>query len=366
MNSFGQLNEIMNKKLFEYINKTKYIYIRYSKIIYMYKKANLSIFLILAVALILFFVIYLSSQQNSSLNSEKLGINPELQSKFQTPIENCFDTISLEAISLAGAQGGMIYNGTFYEDPISSIHFALINNTITLPNINNISYQINQFIDNAFEPCIIEEFNSSGMLKSISVGTNSFRTSINYNEIIIEGNVSVSYYNQEKYIDAEDVRAVYKIPLNTILSDAYEILLQIKTNRTTEITINNVVISPVAPGVLVYSLFYNTTEIKMPLYLFQFAVDYIYGVDGNHKPIIDKIPEFSVNTGDSFQYQVNATDSDGDQLTYESITTLFQITNTGHISFVTSPSDKGSYEIPIIVEDSQGASSLDILRLTIN
>jgi hypothetical protein len=58
--------------------------------------------------------------------------------------------------------------------------------------------------------------------------------------------------------------------------------------------------------------------------------------------------------GEQFIYRVNATDPDGDTLTYYTDTTLFNINpQTGEIIFTPSAKDIGKYEITIYVTDGK-------------
>ena len=75
----------------------------------------------------------------------------------------------------------------------------------------------------------------------------------------------------------------------------------------------------------------------------------------NRAPILDPIPEFTINQSELFIYDVNATDPDNDDLTFGDDTTMFQINSiTGLIYFTPVQNDVGNNSVMIWVLDSYG------------
>lgn len=76
----------------------------------------------------------------------------------------------------------------------------------------------------------------------------------------------------------------------------------------------------------------------------------------NRAPELDPIPDFIINQSDPFSYDVNATDPDGDNLTFGDNFLLFQINSmTGLIYFVPQQMDVGNHSDQIWVMDEHGA-----------
>lgn len=72
----------------------------------------------------------------------------------------------------------------------------------------------------------------------------------------------------------------------------------------------------------------------------------------NRAPILDSIPDFVINQSDPFWYDVNATDPDGDPLTFGDTAAFFNIDpDTGVISFTPGQIDVGIHNIIIWVKD---------------
>ena len=75
----------------------------------------------------------------------------------------------------------------------------------------------------------------------------------------------------------------------------------------------------------------------------------------NRPPILNEFPtNLTAEEGETFFYDVNATDIDGDTITYYDNTTLFNINSaTGIISFTPAIGDIGSHTINISASDGQ-------------
>ena len=86
----------------------------------------------------------------------------------------------------------------------------------------------------------------------------------------------------------------------------------------------------------------------------------------NHDPILEDIPNFVAICGQQFTYQANASDPDGDSLTYSDNTELFDINpQTGLIQFIPNYNDIGTHPIAITVSDGNNGSDSDGFLLDI-
>jgi hypothetical protein len=81
-----------------------------------------------------------------------------------------------------------------------------------------------------------------------------------------------------------------------------------------------------------------------------------FSLDENRKPVIDPIPDQTVVLGDTFNYQVSASDPDGDALTYTVSSPVgATISATGLITW--TPTTAGVYTLSVQVEDPYGATA---------
>ena len=67
----------------------------------------------------------------------------------------------------------------------------------------------------------------------------------------------------------------------------------------------------------------------------------------------------------SVQVTCNATDPDGDELTYEWTATAGNISGTGPVANWTAPQEVGIYDITVVVKDSHGDSATDSLHISV-
>ena len=67
----------------------------------------------------------------------------------------------------------------------------------------------------------------------------------------------------------------------------------------------------------------------------------------------------------SVQVTCNATDPDGDELTYEWTATAGNISGTGPVADWTAPQEVGIYDITVVVKDSHGDSATDSLHISV-
>lgn len=77
----------------------------------------------------------------------------------------------------------------------------------------------------------------------------------------------------------------------------------------------------------------------------------------NDKPVIAFIPAQTAIVNQSFVYAVNATDLDNNPLSFSDNTSIFNITNSGIISFTPQPSHLGEHSIAILASDSIASTS---------
>ncbi|MEM5871334.1 MAG: hypothetical protein QW051_00510 [Candidatus Aenigmatarchaeota archaeon] len=86
----------------------------------------------------------------------------------------------------------------------------------------------------------------------------------------------------------------------------------------------------------------------------------------NQPPILDPIPDFTINQSELFIYDVNASDPDGDTLFFGDNTTMFQIhSRTGIIYFIPKQQDVGNHSVLIWVIDGRGGIDWQVVKFEI-
>ncbi len=84
----------------------------------------------------------------------------------------------------------------------------------------------------------------------------------------------------------------------------------------------------------------------------------------NSAPVIEQIPPQRAKVGELFSLQINASDSDGDPLTFSTDTNMFNISDQGLINFTPISADIGSHLINITVTDGK-SNDTNILNLVV-
>jgi hypothetical protein len=86
----------------------------------------------------------------------------------------------------------------------------------------------------------------------------------------------------------------------------------------------------------------------------------------NHPPTLSDIGNLTAYVNTTFTYDVNASDIDGDNITFYENTTLFDINNiTGLISFTPNSSQVNNYSIEICVRDEHNTTDCETINLEV-
>ena len=89
---------------------------------------------------------------------------------------------------------------------------------------------------------------------------------------------------------------------------------------------------------------------------------------GNQAPVLEQISNQTVKAGSKIQFAVNATDPDGDSLTYSAsglpVNAMFD-TKTRIFSWTPNTNQTGSYTVTFTVTDGQLSDSMNVL-ITVN
>jgi len=86
---------------------------------------------------------------------------------------------------------------------------------------------------------------------------------------------------------------------------------------------------------------------------------------GNRRPVIASLEAEAdwIAPLDSLQVSCNASDPDGDELSYDWSTTGGNITGTGPEAIWTAPEEVGMYDITVVVDDGQGRNTTGAIEL---
>jgi hypothetical protein len=100
----------------------------------------------------------------------------------------------------------------------------------------------------------------------------------------------------------------------------------------------------------------------------QFTYELIILSQLNSVPVIESSPNLEIIGGLTYSYDVNATDADGDSLTYELLVAPQGMSidaTTGQISWDTTVADIANHDITVRVSDGRGGVSLQNFVLSV-
>ena len=157
----------------------------------------------------------------------------------------------------------------------------------------------------------------------------------------------ISKIKTEDFIISVPVRLeyVYGISqeiINKIKEDPDHIDMAYLADFDAEVTV-----LPYDESNIVYSIIDEESSIEDVPLVFMFAAK----IFPNSPPTLEFIPDFVLNQGEQFSYDVDAADADGDKITYYSDSALINVdSETGIFTF--TPPDVGDYLIEICAKDS--------------
>ncbi len=249
---------------------------------------------------------------------------------------------------------------------MSQSNANLINCSITGSNLNCLAPSPNQA---GYNNLIIEAKDNLG-------GTGNQIVRINVNNVndapIINSTFPLTYTTQE---DTPLALSIYLKPYESDV-DSYDVdsnltwsVSGVDTNLFTT-TINSVtdtlIVSPVANkfGGSSFTLILTDSKGATDSRTITLTITSI-----NDLPVLDSIPSLTAIIGKLFIYNINASDIDGNPLTFSDNSSLFNIQtagNSGIISFTPILSDYGNHLINISVSDGQGGIDFQVLNLFID
>ena len=333
------------------------------------KKGQITIFILIGILLLVFVLVAFYFIGITGVE-RALNLPIELES-VSNVVGECFEFVSKEALITAGEQGGIIDSEDAFVNLFYKIHYGFKDGNITFPTNEGVKGQLRDYVNANFYDCIRKSFdeNISNYLKFGNPQTDVefYPASVLFRirpELVFSKDGQTKMF--EEYYGDFDVRLADVLNIsNGILDVVNRGVIPFSSVRLIDPELN---INPqsISKDVVIYELTDNLSIIDGEPYLFRFAVDVSINLTGvNQFPVIEDIPRFTVNVGDSFFYKVEASDPEGTALTFDAVTSLFDIGANGEISFTAEEDTKGEHNIPVFVEDVDGGVSTIFLELEI-
>ena len=170
---------------------------------------------------------------------------------------------------------------------------------------------------------------------------------------VIQGNrkIKVSDFNNIQQIRFDHILNVVEETKKLAMED----FLDLEALAELDITVN---ILPYDKNTIIYSLTDPLSTIDDVPIVFNLATI----VSGNNAPVLDFIPDFSMELGNTLRYDINATDQDGDSLKFNGNIDINSV--TGVITF--TPSSIGDFDFNVCVSDTSSAEDCEEVSISVS
>lgn len=332
------------------------------------KKGQITIAIILAVILLISVALMLYLRPKEIEAVERILIDvPEMARPVAIYVQNCVDVVATPGVYLLGVQGGYVFPP---EDSLETYYgktyYGYKEGINALPGRTEMEFQLSAYMDAAITSCAnLSTFERQGF--EIIEDAITTTTIIAEDNVIIRIKWPIRVKKGDFETTFEEFATEVPVRLGKMHSIAQSVVakqvedpefLDISHMSSFDIPVETV---PIDTEHLLISIVDNTTLFEGEPFAFMFANKYIF----NQDPTIIVDDEFVLQDEQPFSYQVNATDPEGDALTFKDYTHLFDINETtGMINF--TPQIPGEYDVELKVTDSNGNEDKKFVRFIVS
>ncbi|MBD3310106.1 hypothetical protein GF351_02715 [Candidatus Woesearchaeota archaeon] len=298
---------------------------------------------------------YLFGIYRPEVERELIEVPTELR-PLHNYITGCLRETAIDGAYLNGVQGGYAYPpntsvvtefsavSLWYDDELGDLR----------PTQPEIESQLALYVDQMLEECTnFSSFEQQGW--SVEAGEPNTTVTIAVNELVFEMEYPVDAAIEESEGRLERFRVIIPHRLSYILNTANEVNdLVVEDPGWVQFTPLleydlDIIVMPVSEDTIIYAFQDNRSAMRPgEPYLFMFGTT----VPVNKYPVIT-MPERLVGVdNERFVYQIQATDPDGDELTFRSDHIMFDVEKDGSVDFV--PRITGSFNVTVEVTDGSG------------
>ena len=190
----------------------------------MEKKGQLSIFLILALIIIIVFSLLYSIKAMPKSQQQKTEVvKSSISDAITSNIQNCLTNTANQAILILGLQGGYIEKpNKFLTINNSFLSFGYYKNSIILNSLEGIKSEINNYIEKNLPLCVKENnliFEEGSVISKTTINQDNIKIEVNYPIRIKQGD------------RVEALKEDYNTELKTRLGYIYDFILSVVTKH---------------------------------------------------------------------------------------------------------------------------------------
>lgn len=340
----------------------------------MQKRGQITVFIIVGIIILVIIASTLYITKTITVKKvEEEKYLPIPSESFEMYIDNCLEKSAINSIVILGLRGGDLQRTNVLKTDFHNISYLLYGSENILPGLHTIEQSLSTFIEPLFMNCI-----DFSVFKGYDVSHNEpeFNFTIADNRVIVNllWNVVIKQGKQQKEINKFILTLPFRVKkMHELAGSIVENNKQLGGNvdiMATQLAQAKTDISQVETvyikeeNSLIYLLKDNSTG---GFYHFLFAVQLPQISVANGAPVLSPIPKLMGTVGEVITYQVEATDPEGDTLTFSiSGGEFFIEKNTGLISAALENSHIGKNLFVVRVEDSSGNYEQQMIELEVN
>ncbi len=332
------------------------------------KKSQVSIFIIFGIILLIIVASYffLRTKDEEITPEDQYSLLNEKSVIVRNYVENCLQKELENAIEFVSLQGGFVYRPELgLERDNYNIAYDYYLGVNLLPNFDEVENdEIEIYLDQMVPQCLEktgildEQYITFGYIDSeIDIKEKYVHASLDYPVTLTSG-------SQETKLNDFSVQS--DVNLGTMLEIAHDIIEHTVDDPNwidvgfLESLGKDIEVIHIDEKTIVYKI--NDPEVKFKGGDYSFMFSALF--TDNSPPDLFRFSDYSINVGDTLEVQPYALDFDNDDLSYSADSRLINIDPiTGLITF--TPLSPGMYEFNINVDDGDGLSDQEILKVNV-
>ncbi|MAE42650.1 hypothetical protein CMO93_02675 [Candidatus Woesearchaeota archaeon] len=336
------------------------------------KRGQVSIFVLFGLILLIAFgfIFYLNNRIDEV---ERVVKQPYEMLSVENSVQSCFDYWAKNALIKLGERGGVINTTQGFTNLIYKVHYAVTDEKIIFPDNNEIKIQLENYVDENIYFCIEDLLSKENLLGHARFGMPKTNVRLFKDHIIFELNPDIVFSTKDYTKTIRAISEDYDVRLwnildisRSIIHDAYyNDIIPFEAPKFIDPNLD-VNVQLISRDNVMYVLTDDLSKISGNNYFFRFVISVYKNLTGvNMPPVVQEIPFFILGEGKHFNYKINAYDPEGKDLKYSAVTMLFDIDRNGEIEFSVNKNDIGNWNIPIMVEDAEGAITTKFLSFRV-
>jgi len=244
-----------------------------------YKKGQVSIFIILAILIVLTVVVYfIFNSENLASNLNERRVNPVIRPIYNM-VKGCLASVGEDGIEEISLRGGS-YTGTEFDTELE-IPYYIFDGRSYVPRLEEIEGELSLYVlDNMGECLDFESFNEF----EIDIGSVGIDSMIDDNGVLFDMNYQLSIKKDSRTYEIENFETLIPVRLETVYNTASSIVLNeidelefICISCTYDLTLENDLFANTinfGSDTIIYSIIDKNSKINDENFVYNFAIQF--------------------------------------------------------------------------------------------